>query len=198
MASVAKKLATVNGVLYQMRKTLPKSLRIAVFNALIQSHLSYGISVWGCGGDSNRLKKVFIAQKKAIRNAFGVRRVNKDIPGNTKIVFNNNTIPTVRNVYTKSIVSEACQLMNNPNHPVLLSEHFSKSLINSNVFIIILLKVTIVTIEIISFIPSLVYGMLLSQLTSFDVISAIWLRLKRQLKNSNLIFKVMAIQTSEF
>ena len=50
------------------------------------------------------------------------------------------------------------------------------------------------TIEIISFIPSLVYGMLLSQLTSFDVISAIWLRLKRQLKNSTLIFKVMAIQ----
>ena len=41
---------------------------------------------------------------------------------------------TVRNVYTKSIVSEACQLMNNPNHPVLLSEHFSKSLINSKRF----------------------------------------------------------------
>ena len=98
VASVAKKLATVNGVLYQMRKTLPKSLRIAVFNALIQSHLSYGISVWGCGGDSNRLKKVFIAQKKAIRNAFGVRRVNKDIPGNTKIVFNNNNILTVHNI----------------------------------------------------------------------------------------------------
>ena len=98
VASVAKKLATVNGVLYQMRKTLPKSLRIAVFNALIQSHLSYGISVWGCGGDSNRLKKVFIAQKKAIRNAFGVRRVNKDIPGNTKIVFNNNKILTVHNI----------------------------------------------------------------------------------------------------
>ena len=83
--------------------------------------------------------------------------------------------------------------MNNPNHPVLLSEHFSKSLI-LNVFIIILLKVTIVTIEIISFIPSLVYGMLLTQLTSFVVISAIWLRLKRQLKNSYLSFKVMAIQ----
>ena len=181
-----------------MRKTLPKSLRIAVFNALIQSHLSYGISVWGCGGDSNRLKKVFIAQKKAIRNAFGVRRVNKDIPGNTKIVFNNNKILTVHNIlYTKFIVSEAYQLMNNPNHPVLLSEHFSKSLIKSlilNVFIIILLKVTIVTIEIISFIPSLVYGMLFTQLTSFVVISAIWLRLKRQLKNSYFTFKVMAIQ----
>ena len=176
-----------------MRKTLPKSLRIAVFNALIQSHLSYGISVWGCGGDSNRLKKVFIAQKKAIRNAFGVRRVNKDIPGNTQIVFNNNKILTVHNIYTNFIVSEAYQLMNNPNHPVLLSEHFSKSLI-LNVFIIILLKVTIVTIEIISFIPSLVYGMLLTQLTSFVVISAIWLRLKRQLKNSYLSFKVMAIQ----
>ena len=63
-----------------------------------------------------------------------------------------------------------------------------------NVFIIILLKVTIVTIEIISFIPSLVYGMLLTQLTSFVVISAIWLRLKRQLKNSYLTFKVMAIE----
>ena len=64
MASVAKKLATVNGVLYQMRKTLPKSRRYAVFNALIQSHLSYGISVWGCGGDSNRLKKSIYCTKE--------------------------------------------------------------------------------------------------------------------------------------
>ena len=44
-------------------------------------------------------------------------------------------------------------------------------------------------------VPS-IYGMLLTQLTSFVVISAIWLRLKRQLKNSYLTFKlkVMAIQ----
>ena len=88
-----------------MHKTLPKSLRIAVFNALLQSHLSYGISVWGCGGDSNRLKKVFIAQKKAIRNAFAVMRVNKDIPGNTKIVFNNNKFsPYTTNTLSLSLV----------------------------------------------------------------------------------------------
>ena len=91
------------------------------------------------------------------------------------------------------IVSEAYQLMNNPNHPVLLKISQNHSLI-PNVFIIILLKVTIVTIEIISFIPSLVYGMLLTHLTSFEVISAIWLCLKRQLKNFYLTFKVMAIQ----
>ena len=81
----------------------------------------------GCGGDSNRLKKVFIiAQKKAIRNAFGVRifRVTPKF----------YSITIKFSPYTTNTLSEAYQLMNNPNHPVLLSEDFSKSLINSTRF----------------------------------------------------------------
>jgi hypothetical protein len=54
---VVKKLAKVNGVLYQIRKTVPRTLLVSIFNALIQLHLSYGISVWGCGGDTCSLLK---------------------------------------------------------------------------------------------------------------------------------------------
>ena len=72
--------------------------------------------------------------------------------------------------------------MNNPNHPYSFLNISQNHSLIPNVFIIILLKVTIVTIEIISFIPSLVYGMLLTQLTSFVITTAIWLRLKKQLK----------------
>ena len=39
----------VNRVLYQIRKTVPRTLQVSIFNALIQSHLSYGISAYQCG-----------------------------------------------------------------------------------------------------------------------------------------------------
>jgi hypothetical protein len=95
---VVKKLAKVDGVLYQIRKTVPRTLLVSIFNAFIQSHLSYGVLVWGCGGDTTKLNDLFIAQKKAIRTVFGVRRINKYLVGSTKSTFNDNRVLTVHNL----------------------------------------------------------------------------------------------------
>ena len=101
VASVAKKVATANGVLYQMRKTLAKSLRIVVFNVLIQLHLSYGTLEWGCGGGNNRLEKILLHKRRHSECIWSKEtRVNKNISGigYTKIVFNNNKILPVHNM----------------------------------------------------------------------------------------------------
>ena len=129
-----KKISKVNGVLYQLRKTAPKSLLASIFNALVQSNLSYGISVWGSGGSATKLNKLFITQKKAIRNVFGVRRVNKHTQGNTKRTFNDNNILTVHNIYAKSLLTEAYQLMFFNNHPQLLCKNFPLSSVNNSRF----------------------------------------------------------------
>ena len=131
---VKKKLAQVNGVLYKLRKTAPKRMLVSIFNALVQSYISYGISVWGHGGETSKLKDLFVAQKRAIRNIFGVRRINKVQAGHTKSAFTDNNILTVHNLYYKSILVEAYQIKNFTNYPKPLSKHFMFSTVNPSRF----------------------------------------------------------------
>ena len=50
----------------KMRKVIPKKLKTVVYNSIINSQLSYGISVWGAYSNIDRLKPLFILQKKSI------------------------------------------------------------------------------------------------------------------------------------
>ena len=42
-----KKLRSITGALCRIRKSVPVDLYLKIYNALFESHLSYGISVWG-------------------------------------------------------------------------------------------------------------------------------------------------------
>ena len=57
-----------------MRRIITKNLRSSVYNALVNSHLSYGISVWGSSANQTKLNNLFVLQKKAIRNLFGIKK----------------------------------------------------------------------------------------------------------------------------
>ena len=70
-----------------------------MYNALVNSQLSYAISVWGGSGSGDKLKPLFILQKRALRNIFSVKRVSTYIKGHTKSVFQKQKILTVYNVY---------------------------------------------------------------------------------------------------
>ena len=59
---LARKLARSTGVLYNIGRSLPHKLRSSIFNALINSHIFYCISVWG--GNPSKLQKVFTSQKR--------------------------------------------------------------------------------------------------------------------------------------
>ena len=67
---LGRKLASTIGSLWDMRNIINSNLRISVYNALVNSHLSYAISVWGNGANVTKLKPLFILQKKKITKPF--------------------------------------------------------------------------------------------------------------------------------
>ena len=81
-------------------RCIPKKLIPNIFSALVNSHLSYCISVWG--GDSNQLVKLFKAQKKTLRSLFRIKRSRKINGiweyGHTKPYFNTHNFLTVQNI----------------------------------------------------------------------------------------------------
>ena len=59
-------MAKNTGVLNRVKKTLPTSSLLTIYNSLILSHLCYGLEVWGATFEKN-LKRIKGIQKKAIR-----------------------------------------------------------------------------------------------------------------------------------
>ena len=68
-----KKLATNSGILCRIKDNVPEELHKDLYHTLFESHLTYGISVWG-GVSNNKLSPIFKMQKRCIRILFG----NKD------------------------------------------------------------------------------------------------------------------------
>ena len=98
-----------------MKNCIPKHLYKDIYHILFESHLSYGISSWG-GISQNKLKPLFITQKKCVRVMFGdnevyfnkfmtcVRESQKlekkiDEQENSKPLFNDNNLLTVYQLY---------------------------------------------------------------------------------------------------
>ena len=69
-AYLASKLKCEVGKLCRMRRFIPKELYKDLYHTLFESHLGFGISVWG-GLSNNRLEPIFKTQKKCIRILFG-------------------------------------------------------------------------------------------------------------------------------
>ncbi len=85
--------------LYDMSKVIPKKLRISVYNSIVNSQLSYGISVWGAHTITNNLNPIFVLQKRALRNLFCISKVSKYVKGHTKQIFSKLNILSVYNIY---------------------------------------------------------------------------------------------------
>ena len=66
-----KKLRSISGALCRIRKAMPADLYLNIYNALFESHLAYGISVWGVSIKDQSNDKLFIVQKQCIRILFG-------------------------------------------------------------------------------------------------------------------------------
>jgi hypothetical protein len=64
------KLRSCCGRLYTIKEVIPESLYKQIYHTLFESHLSYGVSVWGGVGE-NKLKPLFLTQKKCMRIIFG-------------------------------------------------------------------------------------------------------------------------------
>ena len=67
---LCKKLCCCIGSLKRMSNFIHEKLKINLYHTLFESHLSYGISVWGGIGFA-KINKLFTVQKRCIRMFFG-------------------------------------------------------------------------------------------------------------------------------
>jgi len=68
--NLVTKLRSCTGQIYRFKDNIPHKLHKDIYHTLFESHLTFGISVWG-GLSRNRLEPLFVVQKKCIRILFG-------------------------------------------------------------------------------------------------------------------------------
>ena len=119
--TVINKVRCSIGQLYEMRKVIPKNLRTSIYNAIVNSQLSYAILVWGGYDHVDSLNQLFLLQKKALRNLFAIKKVSRFVKGHTKEVFNEFNILTVYNVYGYMTVLHLAKLIR-LKEPIYLCE----------------------------------------------------------------------------
>jgi hypothetical protein len=124
---LVKKLRSVSGALCRIRQSIPIELYKTIYAALFESHLTFGISVWGVALKPNASDKVFVTQKHTIRVLFGdldayldklstcarAREFGKQklgsefyIKEHTKPIFNRLKLLTVQNLHKYHSVTE--------------------------------------------------------------------------------------------
>ena len=133
---VCNKLSKINGVLYKLSRTVPKSLLRAIYHALVGSNITYCITVWGSGGVEHLLSKIYSAQKKAIRTVFGIKALYKFkaggkrwMPGHTKFTFTENNILTVHNLYYFNVMVDIYKLLTFKDSPEWIKSQFKRSIV---------------------------------------------------------------------
>ena len=105
--------------LYDMRKIIPPKLKTSVYNAIVNSQMSYAITVWGGTVTGDKLKPLFMLQKRALRNLFSIRRVSRFVKGHTKSIFHKYNILTIYNIYNYMTILSIGKLLK-LNEPVFL------------------------------------------------------------------------------
>ena len=116
---LTNKLKCQVGAINRIKDCVPGDLHRDLYYTLFESHLSYGIDVWG-GVSSNKINPLFVVQKKCLRILFGdqeayldkfktcarCRPCNEQILGHefyerepSKPLFVKNKIMTVHNIY---------------------------------------------------------------------------------------------------
>ena len=134
-------------VIKRIKKFIPESQYIKIYNALFKSHLSYCISCWG-GISRYKLESLFAIQKRCVRLLFGIE-YSFDHPGyyetcarvrtykehmadkiytleHTKPLFNEKEILTVHHLYIQHTLLELYKIIKY-RIPISLYDLFSQS-----------------------------------------------------------------------
>ena len=75
--NLAKKLSCCAGVINSIRDNIPADMYKNIYHTLFESHLAYGITVWG-GVSNKKLENLFKLQKKCMRILFGDKEAYLD------------------------------------------------------------------------------------------------------------------------
>ena len=131
VTALTKKLKCCTGQLNRICNLIPKDLYKSLYHTLYESHLSYGITVWG-GISLVKLRPLFVAQKHCIRILFGDKEIyfekfktsarSRPYPlqklgqefyekEHTKPLFNINKLMTVHNLYIYQMLNCTYKLL---------------------------------------------------------------------------------------
>ena len=143
---LSKKLSCSAGILNTIKDNIPAELYKNIYYTLFESHLSYGITVWG-GVSNNKIAPLFKLQKKCMRILFGdkeaylnkfrtcarAREFGNQILGqefyereSSKPLFNKHSIMNVRNLHIYHCCNEIFKILKYRN-PISLYEIFDLS-----------------------------------------------------------------------
>jgi hypothetical protein len=126
-----KKLACCTGTLNRIKDNIPHHLHKDLYHTLFESHLSYGITVWGNLSES-KIAPLFTSQKRCLRILFGDKEAYMDkfktcararpfddqildsrfyTKEHTKPIFNNEKLLTIHNLHTYHKISETFSIL---------------------------------------------------------------------------------------
>lgn len=111
--NLARKLTNIVGVLYKHYHMLPSSVKLLIYNAVFNSHISYCHLVWATT-TSTYLNKLFSLQKKAIRVV-----ANASYYTHTDPLFYNHELIKIPEYYTYKLVTVYVASLKCFNHPLL-------------------------------------------------------------------------------
>ena len=143
---LSKKLSCSAGILNLIKDNIPEELHKNLYYTLFESHLSYGITVWG-GVSNNKIEPLFKKQKKCLRILFGdkeaylnkfkscarAKGIENQYLGqefyrreNSKPLFNGNNIMNVRNLFIYHCSNEIFKILKFRT-PICMFEIFTLS-----------------------------------------------------------------------
>ena len=127
-----EKLRSISGALCRIKQSVPVELYTKIYSALFESHLTYGISVWGVALKDKANDKLFVTQKHCIRILFGdyeaylnklstcararpygLQKLGTNFyqKEHTKPLFNNLKLLSVQNLFKYYCISEIFKIM---------------------------------------------------------------------------------------
>ena len=129
---LVRKLRSTTGAISRIRKSIPSEHYKDIYSSLFESHLSYGITVWGVTLQENSRDSLFITQKHCIRVLFGdleaylkkqetcartrpylSQKLGRQFyeKEHTKPMFNRIKILTVQNLFKYHCITEIFKIM---------------------------------------------------------------------------------------
>ena len=150
-----KKLNASIGIISRIRHSIPKEHHKTIYHSLFESHINYGITVWG-GAKNSDIDKIFKVQKRCVRMLFGdycaylnkfctsarTREFGSQVLGNnffckehTKPLFKQNGLLTVQNLYNKFCCTEIFKILKFRT-PIAIHNSLNISKRNNNMLLI--------------------------------------------------------------
>ena len=114
--NISSKLGKGVGILTKLKYFLPRPVLKMIYNTLIQSHLNYGILMWGLSPQISRLE---VQQKKAIR-AINLAKYNS----HTSLLFKNLKILELKDMFKLCCLKFYYNIQNN-SIPFYFSTNFA-------------------------------------------------------------------------